>query len=252
MQLSSTERNHDVTLEIYHREEGKGKVFIGSMKVDLSTESGSSFTTVNITRMMQSYFHQEQNSNNQNDMKNMGMSKNGQGNMCTEVSTERIVLVVFTKDNPSTNLYGFPNLIQTVESSKYVMPPVSGTRTLRKGRNAIHGMIMANFTSKPIEDGRPLCRRVDMIVDFEKIGWGDQIIYPKTFNAYRCEGACPIPLSEIFKPTNHAYIKVIFFIYAYCIFIKQLHLTFYKKLPFFDKKNNNIFLFLFFYIFRVW
>lgn len=211
MQLSSTERNHNVTLDIYHSEEGKGKIFLGSMKVDLSSESGLTLKTVNITTMMKSYFHQERNSNDQKDMKNMGMSKNGQGNMCTEVSTERIVLVVFTKDSPSTNLYGYPNLIQTVESSKYVMPPAPDVRILRKGRNAMHGKIMANFPTKPIEDGRPLCRRVDMNVDFEKIGWGDQIIYPKKFNAYRCEGACPTPLSENFKPTNHAYIKVIFF-----------------------------------------
>ncbi|XP_044138910.1 nodal homolog 2-A-like [Bufo gargarizans] len=213
VQLSSTERNYDVTLDIYDSEEGQRKIFVGSIKIDLSSENGSTLKTVNITGMMQSYFHQEKNSNNQKDMKNKEMSKNGQGNICTKVSTERIVLVFFTKDTPSTNLYGYPNLIQTVESSKYVITPMSGIRILRKGRNAMHGMIMSNFPTKPIEDGRPLCKKIDMIVDFEKIGWGDQIIYPKKFNAYRCEGACPTPLSEIFKPTNHAYIKSLLKLY---------------------------------------
>ncbi|XP_044138880.1 nodal homolog 2-A-like [Bufo gargarizans] len=213
MQLSSTERNHEVTLDIYHSEEGRLKIFLGSMKVDLSTENVSTLKTVNVTRIIQSYFHQEKLYNNQKDMKYKGTFKNGQGNSCKEVSTERIMLVVFSKDTPSNNLHGYPNLIQTVESSKYVMTPVSGTRILRKGRNAMHGMIMANFPTKPIEDGRPLCRRVDMIVDFEKIGWGDQIIYPKKFNAYRCDGACPTPLSEIFKPTNHAYFKSLLKLY---------------------------------------
>ncbi|XP_040271753.1 nodal homolog 2-A-like [Bufo bufo] len=207
IQPSSPERIRDVTLDIYNSKEGKEKIFLGSMKVDLSSESGSSLKIVNITRMMQSYFHEEKHSNNQKDMKAKEMSKNNQENNCTEVPTEKVVLVVFIKDTPSANLYGYPNLIQTVESSKYVMTPASGTRRFRKGRNAMHGIIMANFTIKHIEDGRPLCRRVDMIVDFEKIGWGEQIINPKKFNAYRCEGECPIPLSTIFKPTNHAYVK---------------------------------------------
>ncbi|XP_040271842.1 nodal homolog 2-A-like [Bufo bufo] len=213
MQLSSTERNHEVTLDIYHSEKGRLKIFLGSMKVNLSSESGLTLKTVIITRIIQSYFYQERLSNNQKDMKYKGTFKNGQGNSCTEVSTERIMLEVFSKDTPSTNLHGYPNLIQTVKCSKYVMTPVSGTRTLRKGRHAMHGMIMANFLTKSIEDGRPLCRRVDMIVDFEKIGWGDQIIYPKKVNAYRCEGACPTPLSEIFNPTNHAYFKSLLKLY---------------------------------------
>ncbi|XP_056426928.1 nodal homolog 2-A-like isoform X2 [Hyla sarda] len=205
--LSSPKKTHDVTLDIYHNKEHEGKIFLGSMKVDLRNEGGSTLKAINITRMMQSYFPKDKRSNNKEDTEDKTRSENGQENNCTDVSTDRVVLVVFTKDNPSANLDGYPNLIQTVESSKYVMAPVSGHRRFRKGRNAKHGMIMANFPTKPVEDGRPLCRRVDMVVDFEKIGWGEQIIYPKKFSAYRCEGACPIPLSEIFKPTNHAYIK---------------------------------------------
>ncbi|XP_056425743.1 nodal homolog 2-A-like [Hyla sarda] len=128
---------------------------------------------------------------------------------CGGVSSDRAVLVVFTKDKPLGNLHGYPNLIQMVETSKYVTKDTASKR-LRKNRNLKHNMIMDNFPTRHIEDGgsgRPLCRRVDMIVDFEKIGWGEQIIYPKKFNAYRCEGTCPIPLNDIFKPTNHAYIK---------------------------------------------
>ncbi|XP_075711522.1 nodal homolog 2-A-like [Rhinoderma darwinii] len=205
LHLSLPGRTHNVNLNIYHGKEGEGKSFLGSMKVDFSREIGSTLRAFNITGMMQSYFHQGNFFYNKEDMEDKGMSETGQEKNCSKVFTDRVVLVVFTKDNP-TNLHGYPNLIQTVESSKYVMTPVSGTRP-RKGRNLKHGMIMANIPTKSIEDGRPLCRRLNMIMDFEKIGWGDQIIYPKKFNAYRCEGACPIPLSEIFQPTNHAYIK---------------------------------------------
>lgn len=47
-----------------------------------------------------------------------------------------------------------------------------------------------------------------MMVDFEQTGWGSWIVYPKKYNAYRCEGQCPSPVDETFKPTNHAYIQV--------------------------------------------
>ncbi|XP_069822447.1 nodal homolog 2-A-like [Dendropsophus ebraccatus] len=205
--LSSPEKTNDVTLDIYHGKENEGKIFLGSMRVDFSREKGSTLKAINITRMMQSYFHHGKSSTNEEDMEDKRKFKDSEENSCTEVFANKVVLVVFTKDNPSSNLHGYPNLIQTVESSKYVRAPASDLKRLRKGRNVKHSMIMADFPSKPVEDGRPLCKRVNMIVDFEKIGWGEQIIYPKKFNAYRCEGACPIPLSEMFKPTNHAYIK---------------------------------------------
>ncbi|KAK7895329.1 hypothetical protein WMY93_020654 [Mugilogobius chulae] len=58
------------------------------------------------------------------------------------------------------------------------------------------------------EDTRgPLCRKVDMWVDFEKLGWSEWIVYPKRYNAFRCEGRCPTPVDESFTPTNHAYMQ---------------------------------------------
>lgn len=59
-----------------------------------------------------------------------------------------------------------------------------------------------------LPDRSQLCRRVKFQVDFNLIGWGSWIIYPKQYNAYRCEGECPNPVGEEFHPTNHAYIQV--------------------------------------------
>ncbi|XP_073445055.1 nodal homolog 2-A-like [Dendrobates tinctorius] len=202
---SAPGRTRDVTLDISHSKEGKGKIFLGSVKIDFSIERGPTLKTINITRMIQSYFYQGEHFNIKNDQKE-GMPKNGPESSCTEVSTDRVVLVVFTKDNPA-NLHGYPNLIQTVESSKHVMTPLSGIKKIRKSRSAEQAIIMANFPKKSTVDGKPVCRRVDMMLNFVNFGWGDQVIYPQKINAYRCEGACPIPLSEIFKPTNNAYIK---------------------------------------------
>ncbi|XP_043836206.1 nodal homolog [Dromiciops gliroides] len=51
------------------------------------------------------------------------------------------------------------------------------------------------------------CRRVRFQVDFNQLGWGSWIIYPKQYEAFRCEGECPNPMDEKFHPTNHAYIQ---------------------------------------------
>ena len=61
-------------------------------------------------------------------------------------------------------------------------------------------------SAEPVQ--RPLCRKVDMWVDFEHIGWDEWIVHPKRYNAFRCEGECPSPLDESFSPTNHAYMQV--------------------------------------------
>ncbi|XP_066205136.1 nodal homolog [Saccopteryx leptura] len=58
-----------------------------------------------------------------------------------------------------------------------------------------------------LPDRSQLCRKVKFQVDFNLIGWGAWIIYPKQYNAYRCEGECPNPVGEEFHPTNHAYIQ---------------------------------------------
>ncbi|XP_074092266.1 nodal homolog [Macrotis lagotis] len=51
------------------------------------------------------------------------------------------------------------------------------------------------------------CRKVTFQVDFNQLGWGSWIIYPKQYEAFRCEGECPNPMEERFQPTNHAYIQ---------------------------------------------
>lgn len=53
------------------------------------------------------------------------------------------------------------------------------------------------------------CARHQMYVDFDKIGWSGWIISPKGYNAYHCKGACPFPLGQSQKPTNHATVQSI-------------------------------------------
>ncbi|XP_040197977.1 nodal homolog 2-A-like [Rana temporaria] len=210
IQLSPTEKTQDMTLHIYHSEQGSKRLLLQSFHIDSSVTMGSSWKVFNLTKILNAYLNLRQSSNYDDIMGGGTSSQKDHENACTDISTDRVVLMVFTKDNPSANVNGYLNLIQTVESSKYVMTPEvkseQGIKRHRKNRNIKDSIIMNHFPSRTVENGKPLCERVDMMVDFEKFGWGNLIIYPKNFNAYRCEGACPIPLSETFKPTNHAYI----------------------------------------------
>lgn len=128
----------------------------------------------------------------------------------------RVMMVIFSKHNlPQGGLTAY-SLIHTVENSKYVtMDKVSTeSQSRRHKRNRMERLRVADGTpptataaaAEPAQ--RPLCRKVDMWVDFDHIGWDEWIIHPKRYNAYRCEGECPAPLDESFHPTNHAYMQV--------------------------------------------
>ncbi|XP_075462642.1 bone morphogenetic protein 3 [Ascaphus truei] len=53
------------------------------------------------------------------------------------------------------------------------------------------------------------CARRYLKVDFADIGWIDWIIYPPSFDAYYCSGACKFPMPKSLKPSNHATIQSI-------------------------------------------
>lgn len=127
----------------------------------------------------------------------------------------RVMMVIFSKHNlPQEGLTAY-SLIHTVENSKYVtMDKVSSdSQSRRHKRNRMERLRVADGTSPTAAPAaelaqRPLCRKVDMWVDFDHIGWDEWIVHPKRYNAFRCEGECPTPLDESFHPTNHAYMQV--------------------------------------------
>lgn len=132
----------------------------------------------------------------------------------------RVMMVVFSEQRTPGPA---PSLLQTVQHSKHITPqgnplanPQQGLPTRRHKRNRLEPKHLPMPEATPGTQtqataetpARPLCRRVDMWVDFDQIGWDQWIVHPKRYNAYRCEGECPSPLDESFKPTNHAYMQV--------------------------------------------
>ncbi|XP_068129622.1 nodal homolog 2-A-like [Hyperolius riggenbachi] len=206
-----SENYQNVTLEIYHYKEGHHQILLGSFSTHSANTLESAWRVFNLTKMLNSYLNLQRSTIPQGFQEVQDTPHRSYGRNCRDIPTDRVTLVVFTKDNPASKINGYPNLIQTVESSKHVtMPSLSngnGIKKRRSLRDVPNSLVMNALTPRAIETGRPLCQRVDMHVDFEKYGWNDIIIYPKKFNAYRCAGSCPIPLNEMFKPTNHAYIR---------------------------------------------
>lgn len=59
------------------------------------------------------------------------------------------------------------------------------------------------------KDGRDLCRRHEMYVDFMEVGWNDWIVAPPGYEAYYCAGDCPFPQADHLNSTNHAIVQTL-------------------------------------------
>lgn len=203
-----------------------------SMKPN-SSESESGWKVFNMTTLLKWWLHQRGSTLEEPDSEPGSGARFGAGAESLFATLEkrrhhtadRVMIVLFSKviqlgqgDMPLS-------LMHAVESSKYVGAGVTGVtedmgasgggsdaQSRRQKRNRMERITATEAISSPTISATdppvPLCRRVDMWVDFEHIGWDEWIIHPKRYNAFRCEGLCPTPLDETFSPTNHAYMQV--------------------------------------------
>lgn len=220
-------------VELYHMHNSapEERIFLGSIKVTpgrtSSSSSSSSWKAFNVTDLLTYWLRQEGEGQwpaNQfvpeNDMPSD--VEEGSGKDDTEPSsrrtiqhltTDRVMIVVFLKSASTQGHQSSPTLMQTVQHSKYVALDRPGNARRHKRNRMEPGHVRevaSENVTGPVTESRqrPLCRRVDMWVDFDQIGWNEWIVHPKRYNAYRCEGDCPVPLDESFKSTNHAYMQV--------------------------------------------
>ncbi|XP_042315403.1 nodal homolog [Sceloporus undulatus] len=122
----------------------------------------------------------------------------------------RAILVLFLRLSKEEKKQSSSSLLQTVKSSKFFLQgipketvPVWNTKRHRRHKSPQDSSLL----SLEKLEFKHLCRRVDLLISFEKIGWNSWVIYPKQYNAFRCEGTCPVPLNDDFQPSNNAYMQ---------------------------------------------
>ncbi|XP_056326072.1 nodal-related 2 [Danio aesculapii] len=117
----------------------------------------------------------------------------------------RAILLLFSEQQDGASL------LHTAGASKFLFSghkkEVRRGRALRSRRGRRGPPVRSPELQRTSLHKSSTCRRVDMHVDFNQIGWGSWIVFPKKYNAYRCEGTCPNPLGEELRPTNHAYMQ---------------------------------------------
>uniref|UniRef100_A0A7M4FED9 Bone morphogenetic protein 8A-like n=1 Tax=Crocodylus porosus TaxID=8502 RepID=A0A7M4FED9_CROPO len=63
------------------------------------------------------------------------------------------------------------------------------------------------FDDIHVTEGRQVCRRHELYVSFQDLGWLDWVIAPQGYSAYYCEGECAFPLDSCMNATNHAILQ---------------------------------------------
>ncbi|XP_070297556.1 nodal homolog 2-A-like [Salvelinus sp. IW2-2015] len=227
-------RASNITVEIYHHHDYPCRQtqgicqehqLVGYLSVSSVINSSQHWKVYNLTGPLLNWLGQEHVS--RSSMKRRSPDKTKRdvffpnsvqlaGSTTHQCVNNRALLVVFSNTGSEEGSQAKASLLHTAEQSKFLSTtePQKIRRPKRHKKKRVHSgqedppdMRGPEVSSGNNEIDPSLCGRVDMHVDFNQIGWGSWIVFPKMYNAYRCEGICPSPLGEVLNPTNHAYMQ---------------------------------------------
>ncbi|XP_067876464.1 nodal-like [Heterodontus francisci] len=229
-------------LELHHQSEYpcgpttcQDQLFLGSFPPDSVLEDAADCAIYNVTDILRHWINRSKSSGKgglsglQWPQSPACRSKRALPDTSTKGKTETketALLLVFSR-RPEQSCSESSSLLKDAKGSKRVRKPRK-----RKGRRPKHNGKAAQQPKSARRRGRgrgraersgslsyrhtrhhsksnssTRCRRIKFQIKFGKIGWGAWVIFPKMYNAFRCEGECPSPSGEDVKPTNHAYMQ---------------------------------------------
>ncbi|KAL3051592.1 hypothetical protein OYC64_001765 [Pagothenia borchgrevinki] len=233
IRLPRQQNASNITVEVYHKH-GKAchshtscqeQQLVGLLSESSLVTSSQNWKVFNITKPLLSWLRQKSaavKSRNRRVLRRRRVVKTKRGLTLPDVPgfvaslkrepdvSDRALLVIFSQTGSGENPKAKASLRHTAEQSKFLSPAEikrAGRPKRRRSKRGQREQSVRSLQASKRGSEKSLCRRVEMHVDFNEIGWGSWIVFPKRYNAYRCEGPCPGPLGEHLNPTNHAYMQ---------------------------------------------
>uniref|UniRef100_A0A452RRU8 Bone morphotic protein 6 n=1 Tax=Ursus americanus TaxID=9643 RepID=A0A452RRU8_URSAM len=84
-----------------------------------------------------------------------------------------------------------------------------GRRRQQSRNQRVNGRILSPPTDYNSSELKTACRKHELYVSFQDLGWQDWIIAPKGYAANYCDGECSFPLNAHMNATNHAIVQTL-------------------------------------------
>ncbi|XP_075715635.1 nodal homolog 3-A-like [Rhinoderma darwinii] len=163
-------KSKNVTVDIYHVNNDQDKLFIGSVTTNIPSKQDSSWTTFNVTEMMENSLLWGKNLTNHGDgdVKSVEMSEHEikkRDVPLHEISTDQAIIVFFTK-HKSFSKPETPSLIKKLAENIISM---AAFRRHKRTKSESQQTTPSNIDPIVVEQNKPSYRKMDSVVDTKKI-----------------------------------------------------------------------------------
>ncbi|KAM4636912.1 nodal homolog [Discoglossus pictus] len=216
----------EMTVDIFHQKEStcqEGsrdcmKYFhLGSLACTGLSKSSEGWVKVDTTEIVHDWIKMNETEKKLKEAKKLPRADKT-GRQGRKSNDQQVLMFIYSNLSTKEKKGVSATLLHDALHSKYLtrMPVAPESNTMKRHRRSqiIKDRMLSMKHVQPELNNSTLCRRVDFFVDFSLIGWDKYIIHPIRYNAYRCEGICPSPVSESLRPNNHAYLQSVLHYYT--------------------------------------